>query len=61
MIIMIKTKRVLDIGVDSEDKKVKSNNIGILHQLMIMNNNKVVYCQSIHVNDSVNFFKIKHT
>ena len=32
MIIMIKTKRVLDIGVDSEDKKVKSNNIGILSQ-----------------------------
>ena len=61
MIIMIKTKRVLDIGVDSEDKKVKSNNIGILHQLMIMNNNKVVYCQSIHVNDSVKKIKIKHT
>ena len=28
-IIIIKTQTVLDIGVDSEDKKVKSNNIDI--------------------------------
>ena len=31
----------------------------MVHQLMIMKNNKIVYCQYIHVNDVVQKFKSK--
>ena len=35
--------------------------LDMLHLFMIMKNNKIVYCQCIHVNDVIKKFKIKNT